>query len=148
MPMTEHNWDPLNLDFMGRIAIENRIGDMRLDLADTKGRLQKERDKYSVDKIIFNPPATVVIWKDGTKTIVKCGEDEVFDHEVGVAMCYMKKIFGSRSAFKRTVKGYMPKPKEEPKRKPMSPEEWARKMEAATEAMRRSLYGGESCSEK
>ncbi len=148
MPTIGHNWDPLNLDFVGRVEIENRIGNMRLDLAETKGNLQKERDKYSIDKIIFNPPATVVLWKDGEKTIVKCGEDEVFDHEVGVAMCFMKKIFGSRSAFKRTVKEYKPKePKQEPK-KEMSLEEWSKKMDAFAASVRRSLTGGESCSEK
>lgn len=126
----------------------------RIARAEAERKLANERKRYDIEKIIFNPPATVVIWKDGEKTIVKCGEDEVFDHEVGVAMCYMKKIFGSRSAFKRTVKGYLPKePKNEPKKEPkkgtsMTLEEWARKMEAATEAVRRSLYGGESCSEK
>lgn len=138
--------DPIfDAEFMARVELENKIGNMRLDL-------KKERDKYAIDKIIFNPPATVVIWKDGEKTIVKCGEDEVFDHEIGVAMCYMKRIFGSRSAFKRTVKEYLPKPKEEPKREAMSFEEWARKMAAANsvanEAIRRILHGGESCSEK
>lgn len=152
--MRPFEMDPLCPEFVSRVEIENRIGNMRLELADTKGKLQKERDKYSVDKIIFNPPATVVLWKDGEKTIVKCGEDEVFDHEVGVAMCFMKKIFGSRSAFKRTVKEYKPKePKNETKKEPkrgtsMSPEEWSKYWEAMAKQLRKSLNGGESCSEK
>ena len=29
------------------------------------------KDKYTPKKIIFNGPATVVFWKDGTKTVVK-----------------------------------------------------------------------------
>lgn len=27
----------------------------------------------SIRKVIFNDPATVVLWSDGTKTVVKCG---------------------------------------------------------------------------
>lgn len=46
-----------------------------------------------IKEVIFNKPATVVYWKDGTKTIVKCGEDEHFDHEKAVAMCFLKKMF-------------------------------------------------------
>lgn len=42
-------------------------------------------------KVIFNPPATIVIWEDGTKTIVKCMEGDGYDAEKGLALCYMKK---------------------------------------------------------
>ena len=136
---------PFDMD--PRVVAEHELR-QSLERAEAEYELANWRKRYDIEKIIFNPPATVVIWKDGTKTIVKCGEDEVFDHEVGVAMCYMKKIFGSRSAFKRTVKGYLPKPKEEPKRgTSMSPEEWAEHFDAMAKRLRRSLYGGESCSE-
>lgn len=33
---------------------------------------------FVIDKVIFNPPATIVFWKDGTKTVVKCKEGEEF----------------------------------------------------------------------
>lgn len=56
-----------------------------------------------VDRIIFNPPATIVIWKDGHKEVVKCSDDELFEPEVGVAMCFMKRIFGSRHRFTKLV---------------------------------------------
>lgn len=47
-----------------------------------------------IKEIIFNKPATVVYWKDGTKTTVKCGNDEAsFDREKAVAMCFLKKMF-------------------------------------------------------
>jgi len=50
------------------------------------------------DQIIFNPPATIVNWDDGTKTVVKT-HDEPFDKEKGLAMAFMRKIYGSRNAF-------------------------------------------------
>ena len=60
-----------------------------------------------VERIIFNPPATVVFWEDATKTVVKCAEDDEFNPEIGVAMCYMKKIYGSRHAFSKMVEKYI-----------------------------------------
>ena len=60
-----------------------------------------------IKKIIFNPPATVVLWEDDTKTVVKCAEDDEFNPETGVAMCYMKKIYGSRHAFSKMVEKYI-----------------------------------------
>ena len=43
-------------------------------------------------KIVFNDPATIVIWRDGTKTIVKCTKGEVFNKEKGILMAYFKKF--------------------------------------------------------
>ena len=62
-----------------------------------------------IDKVIFNPPATIVLWKDGTKTIVKVkengkkGKRDKFSEEYGLAMAIAKKFFGSRSAFTKNV---------------------------------------------
>lgn len=47
-----------------------------------------------IKEVIFNEPATIVIWKDGTKTVVKCKEGEEFIKESGLALCVMKKCFG------------------------------------------------------
>ena len=58
-----------------------------------------------VKKVIINPPATIVIWKDGRKEVVKCSKDEDFNPEVGVAMCFMKRIFKSRNQFTKLVDG-------------------------------------------
>lgn len=76
-------------------------------LSDIVGEYKNLISYYlKVKKIIFNPPATVVIWGDDTKTVVKCSEDDEFDPETGVAMCYMKKIYGSRHAFSKMVEKY------------------------------------------
>ena len=47
-----------------------------------------------ITKVIFNPPATIVFWADGCKTVVKCGPDDNFNPHVGIAMCVMKKVYG------------------------------------------------------
>ena len=48
--------------------------------------------------IIFNGPATIVEWYDGTKTVVKCQRGDTFDPLTGVAMCCMKKMLGSNES--------------------------------------------------
>lgn len=53
-----------------------------------------------IERVIFHEPATIVFWSDGTKTVVKCMEGELFDEEKGIAMAFMKKLYG---------KGYMNK---------------------------------------
>lgn len=61
------------------------------------------RAKYeasrSIVKVIFNDPATIVIWKDGTKTIVKCQDGEPFDREKGLAMAISKKMLGNKGRY-------------------------------------------------
>lgn len=44
-------------------------------------------------RIVRNGPAMVVFWTDGTKTVVKCHEEE-FDYEKGLAMALARKTWG------------------------------------------------------
>lgn len=61
-----------------------------------------------IDKVIFNNPATVVIWSDGTKTIVKTRQKgrkkDKFSKEYGLAMAIAKKYCGNRCRFMKMVK--------------------------------------------
>lgn len=47
--------------------------------------------------VIYNKPATIVLWEDGTKTVVKCDERDEYDPKIGLALCYMKKALGNSS---------------------------------------------------
>lgn len=49
---------------------------------------------FCVKNVIFNGPATVVIWGDGTKTVVKCKEGDSYSRWAGFAMCFAKKLYG------------------------------------------------------
>ena len=53
------------------------------------------------DQIIFNPPATIVFWKDGTKTVVKCAEGEKFDPYTGFCYAFTEHFLGSISHIKK-----------------------------------------------
>lgn len=50
-------------------------------------------------KVIFSGPATTILWRDGTKTTVKCARHDIYDEEVGIAMCYLKKMLGNKGNF-------------------------------------------------
>ena len=67
-----------------------------------------------IRKVIFNDPATVVLWSDGTKTVVKCGPDDIFDMEKGLAMAIVKKMAGNDNRFHKVFKQYTKKKKKEP----------------------------------
>lgn len=53
----------------------------------------------AIERAIFNDPATIVIWNDGTKTVVKCQDGDEYDPEKGLALCCMKKMFGNKGKF-------------------------------------------------
>lgn len=60
-------------------------------------------------RVIFNDPATIVIWEDGSKTIVKCQKGDVYDPEKGLALCFMKKALGNKGNFNNVLKTELPR---------------------------------------
>lgn len=66
-----------------------------------------------IKKVIFNNPATIVMWMDGTKTVVKCGKDDVYDPEKGLAMAICKKVFGNKGNYFNVFKKWLLKDGEE-----------------------------------
>ena len=67
------------------------------------------RRKHEIKKVIFNGPATVVYWGDGTKTVVKCSKDDEFDPEKGLAMAIAKKFFGNENGYSKNIKKWTDK---------------------------------------
>lgn len=54
-----------------------------------------------IDRVIFNDPATIIIWKDGSKTVVKRSDDDIWDPEKGFCMAIIKKLYGHTSFIKK-----------------------------------------------
>lgn len=48
-------------------------------------------------KAIYSGPATVVLWADGTKTVVKCSDEDAYAPEVGFLWALAEKVYGSKS---------------------------------------------------
>lgn len=49
-----------------------------------------------IDKVVFSDPATIVFWKDGTKTVTKCSKGDTFNKETGLAMCIIRKLCNNK----------------------------------------------------
>lgn len=61
-----------------------------------------------IDKVIFNDPATIILWHDGTKTVVKTQNGEKYDPEKGMAMAISKKCFGNAGGYYNIFKKWVP----------------------------------------
>lgn len=79
----------------GRFSLDD-VSDLRHDL-ETYERYSKMYAR-GIKKVIFNPPATIVFWNDGSKTVVKA-TNELFDWEKGLAMAYVKKMCGNKGNY-------------------------------------------------
>lgn len=62
-----------------------------------------------IKDVIFNDPATIVFWDDGTKTVVKAQGDDIFDPEKGLAMAITKKAFGNQGNYCEKIKPWLAK---------------------------------------
>ena len=96
------------------VAADNIIWEMDKILAD---KAKKElNSRYGVDKIrvpyikqvIFHDPATIVYWTDGTRTVVKCKDGDIYDPEKGLAMAISKKALGDKVNYHNVFKQWLP----------------------------------------
>lgn len=65
------------------------------------------KSEPKIKKVIFNEPATIVLWADGTKTVVTCQEGETYDKEKGIALCFMKKIMNNKGNYNNIIKEWI-----------------------------------------
>ena len=66
-----------------------------------------------IKKVIFNYPATIVLWSDGSKTVVKCQDGDIYDPEKGLAMAISKKALGNKGNYCNEFKKWLPEDEEE-----------------------------------
>jgi hypothetical protein len=64
--------------------------------------------RLGITRVIFNDPATIVIWADGTKTVVKCQEGDIYHMEGGLTRCIAKKMFGNKGNFNDVFHKWIP----------------------------------------
>ena len=55
----------------------------------------------AVKRVIYDGPATIVFWEDGTKTVVKLADGDRPDLEKGLAMACAKKLFGNKGSYRK-----------------------------------------------
>ena len=68
----------------------------------------KMREQFGIKKVILNDPATIILWDDGTKTVVKTQNGEKYDPEKGMALAISKKCFGNTGRYYNIFKKWVP----------------------------------------
>lgn len=71
---------------------------------------------YQPKQVIYNPPATIVFWKDGTKTIVKCSEGDIYNKYFGFCAALAKKLYGNNNRVNKIVNDGLYQSKKEKKK--------------------------------
>lgn len=75
------------------------------------GKMKRGKNEMldNIKNVVFNDPATIVFWADGTKTIVKCDHED-FDPEKGLAMAIVKKVMADNHGYYNEIfKKWLPK---------------------------------------
>jgi hypothetical protein len=90
------DYDPM---YGNPVTIEGVLGDVTT--------LRSDDLESGIEKVIFNDPATIVIWKDKTKTVVKCQPGDTYDKEKGLALCIAKKQLGNKGSFNKIFKKHL-----------------------------------------
>ena len=94
---------PLELEQPSNI---NDLLDYMIDPMRTKNR---NINKLKLVNVWFNEKkgVTVVKWSDGTITKVTLQNDDVWDEEKAIALCYMKKMCGNNSSFNEVFRKHI-----------------------------------------
>ena len=112
-------------DNVGLLVGIRRLRDCRLLWVDpeciivvmngTDERISESKEKntcnsmsMNIKKVIFNNPATIVFWSDGSKTVVKSYLDD-YDPEKGLAMAIAKKYLGNKGNYYDIFRKWLPK---------------------------------------
>ena len=93
-----------------------RRNEMPVERKSTSSRVYyaaKSVSAPSIKKVIFNDPATIVFWSDGSKTVVKCQDGDIYDPEKGLAMAISKKALGNKGNYCNEFKKWLPEEEEE-----------------------------------
>lgn len=104
----------MDLDFRGRFSYATFINYLYYCGRDyTDGLPLISPDRIDINKVIFNDPATIVLWGDNTKTVVKCQKGDIYDPEKGLYACIVKKVLGNKSNFNNVINKWVTEYKEE-----------------------------------
>lgn len=49
-----------------------------------------------ITEVLFNDPATIVWFEDGSKSVAIAGHDDKYDRETGLATCLIKRVLGNK----------------------------------------------------
>lgn len=66
-----------------------------------------DSDSLYITQVEYRQPVTIVFWSDGTKTLARCSENDIYSAEAGLMVCVMKKVFNSNFT-KKMLNDWLP----------------------------------------
>ena len=90
------------------IAESNYHANSGIRLDSISGYTLYIKEDLKIKDVIFNPPATIVFWNDGTKTVAKAHPDDRYSMSWGLMFCMAKKLLGSGHQVKKMLDKYAP----------------------------------------
>lgn len=85
----------INSSFLENELDEDEIdNDLNLIRMIEELEAEEQYDYLAYERIIFNDPATIVLWADGTRTVVKACKEDKFDKGVGLKTALLQRVFG------------------------------------------------------
>jgi hypothetical protein len=103
----ENSFTVVNHDPLAWFKETPSLKNSKSGVAVMKGETKLEMLNPKPTKVIFNPPATIVFWSDGTKTVVQTRDDDEFDPEKGLAMAISKKALGNKHEYYHVFKKWL-----------------------------------------
>ena len=104
-----------HFDFFGLDLVVNSVetfvdyfnGDTNVQIdaqvANKSRKYPTQVNPFNINRVIFNGPATIVFWNDGTKTVVKCAEEEIYNKRTAIMWAIMKKAYGNSSRVNKAL---------------------------------------------
>ena len=109
---THYLLDPEQVVAISKPVFQRMLNELSKARKDVHDYIQKDSEftaclyrqfQFAPKEIIYNDAATIVYWSDGTKTVVKCNENDEYSEYAGFVAAVAKKMYGGANAINRLI---------------------------------------------
>lgn len=109
---THYLLDPEQVVAISRPVFQRMLNECSKARKDVHDYIQKDSEftsrlhcqfRFAPKEIIYHDAATIVYWTDGTKTVVKCNENDEYSEYFGFVAAVAKKMYGGANAINRLI---------------------------------------------
>lgn len=109
---TQHWLDPEQVVAISKPVFQRMLNECSKARKSVHDYMQKDSEftatlhrqfRFAPKEIIYNDAATIVYWTDGTKTVVKCNENDEYSEYAGFVAAVAKKMYGGANVINRLI---------------------------------------------
>lgn len=110
---THYLLDPEQVVAIAKPVFQRMLNECSKARRDVHDYMQKDSEftarihrqfQFAPKEIIYNDAATIVYWTDGTKTVVKCNENDEYSEYFGFIAAVAKKMYGGTGPINQIIK--------------------------------------------